>query len=295
MKIGQGGYRKHILNFHNGKINKLPIWLKPPYNVIFGVGDSGNIDYYKKYNVYIILSEIKDKESCEILKNNLSKLENTNKVLCFMDVGNDYHVKQFTNLFYKKCKMIDVNGLHCVHFDYDIYPLLLTKDGKATGFDEMDKIVVFSENALLNLISQKLQNDDKKYIFPQMKFISNGKYITNVQDKQNIRLYVLLLIIQYQIMYDIKISPEVWQEIKEEWNEYGIVINKLLHIFYIIIRFKNSINSDIKPLTSSIWKYRHIEGNDKFIAYVLHYPLSKSVQKKRDMESARILDSLINK
>lgn len=59
-------FSKHILNFHKRKIEKLPLWMKPPFNVIMGVGDfNHNIDNFKEFDVYVILPDISDKKSCE--------------------------------------------------------------------------------------------------------------------------------------------------------------------------------------------------------------------------------------
>lgn len=79
----------------------------------------------------------------------------------------------------------------------------------------------------------------------------------------------------------------------KNWNDYLIVINKLLHILNIIMLFFNKqFASKIKPLIGKIELFPI--KNQKFIQYILHYPLSDSFEKINEEESNIIINSLIS-
>jgi hypothetical protein len=285
---------RNILNFHIGNIEKLPNWFKSPYRVIFGVGDNDSkIDSWKEYNVYIVLPEVKNVESCQFLRENLLKLKNTNRIMCFIDIFNKNQTQQFIKLFYKKCDIIDFNGPHCVSFSFSTYALLLTKKGKVIGLNQSIPLsLFFTEKSLLQYIEKTIENDNWN-VSIRLRFISAGKHIKNIKDVNNMKKYILRLILQYN--NDIRITSDIWKEIQKEWNNYVTVINNLLNIFSEIMIYKGiNTHSHIKPLVAIMTQYKHLGDDNYHISLILQYPMSKSKIIKDDKQTSEILKTLLN-
>lgn len=284
----------HILNFHTGNAKKLPVWCKPPYRIIFGVGDfNSDINRYKAFNVYTILPFFGNghnfQKSCDTLKKNIRKLENTDKIICFLDFNNPNHIRQFIELFSKKCELIDVNGGHCPHPRLEIMSLLLTPNGIATGFIFLPNTNVYSEKEFL----QTIYNFEKVGWYTYIYFlkISEPKF-TNIIISKQIQNYLVHLIIKY-IPKQFQITLEVANDIQNNWNNYDNVIPKLQQIVTIIM---NKKEDDIYPLVGTICKYRHLWGKFPIykIEFILHHHLPQYTNSKTEnLKVMEIFQNLI--
>lgn len=268
---------KHILNFHNNVNIKIPQWVKSPYRLILGVGDSGNIDNFDQYNVYIILPEILNLKICQLLKNNISKIHNQDKIICFIDVYNNEQLNQFVRLFYKKCQVIDPNGMHCVAFPFRVYPLLLTPNGRASGLtNTFGNMTFYRIEDLLNQMNHNFETN--VWNFMDLKIISDGNFIKNIDDIHNSKFKYELNNLQKQLFLlimnhskDINITNDVWDKIQFDEKNHLIVINKLLRIVSIIMFYKK-IRNIVSPLEGIICFYKRLNSNTKRIDLILHYP-----------------------
>lgn len=153
---------RNILNFHTG-IPSLPKWVldKDSMSLMIGAGDFKhggilNIESFIEFDVFICFPW-DDRGS---LRENVEYFKglDQNKLLCFIDLHNNSHVKAFISLFNGKFSRIEGHGGHTPHMKPSSLQLILSEGGIATNIFEMS-----SNISSVQMVEKWLRNLDQTH------------------------------------------------------------------------------------------------------------------------------------